>query len=272
MDLSQKTDQLVSTLRDYGSVLVAFSGGLDSSVLARAACQELGTNAIAATAVSAIMPSGQLEAAKEVARQIGIRHLVVRTEELRDEDFCANTPKRCYFCKKIILSTLKKVADQEGISVIADGTNADDANDYRPGSQAVQECGVKTPLLDVGLTKSELRELATNWKLPNCDTPASPCLSTRIVYGLTITEERLARIDQAEQYVRSIVGVKTPVRVRYAMGDTARIEVPEEHILKLTADQTLRHELVARLRKIGFQYVTLNLEGFQSGSLNRVLG
>lgn len=271
MDFSQKAEGLNRTLRQYDSILVAFSGGLDSSVLAYTAYQALGKNALAATAFSASTPTGQLEMAKEVAHHIGIQHLLIETEELGNPDYCENTPERCYLCKKIILGTLIKIAEQENFSVIADGTNADDTSDYRPGARAVQELGVKTPLLDAGLTKSELRELAAEWKLPNHDMPASPCLSTRIVYGLPITEERLSMIDRAEQHVRAIVGPKIPVRVRYALEDTARIEVPEGHLPKLIEDHAVRQELIDQFRKLGFRYITLNLEGFQSGSLNRMI-
>lgn len=271
MDLAQKAEILNKNLCDYGTILVAFSGGLDSSVLAYAAHQALGKKAIAVTAFSASTPTGQLETAREVADHIGIQHLLVETEELDDPAYRENTPERCYLCKKIILGTFKKIAHQENLSVTADGTNADDANDYRPGAQAVKELGIQTPLLNVGLTKPELRKLAKQWGLPNHDLPASPCLSTRIAYGLPITKERLLMIDRAEQYVRAVVGPKISIRIRCTPEDTARIEVPKEHLATLLEDPTARQKLVDHLRKLGFQYVTLNLEAFQSGSLNRVL-
>lgn len=271
MNLSEKNELLSAKLHEYGSVLVAFSGGLDSSVLACAAWRELGDRAVAATATSASTPEGQLENAKAIARQIGIRHIVVETHEFDDPGYCANTPDRCYLCKRIILKKLQSVAEQEGLSTIADGSNADDRQDYRPGSRAVAELGVRTPLLDADLTKVELRELAKSWNLPNHDEPASPCLSTRVAYGLPITAERLAMIDRAEQHVRAIVGPKIPVRVRYLADETARIEVPQNLLPKLTNDPTVLQALIEQFHRLGFRYVTLNLEGFQSGNLNRML-
>jgi uncharacterized protein len=259
---------LLETLRSYGRVAVAFSGGVDSAVVAKAAQVALGESAIAVTAVSESLAQGELEDAQALAERIGIRHRVIRTEEFADPNYLRNATDRCYFCKSELYGRLSGLLGQLGVDAIASGANMDDAGDHRPGMRAAAERGVRHPLQECELTKSHVRALAKAWDLPTWDKPATPCLSSRIAYGENVTPERVQMIDQAEQWLRQY-GLRL-LRVRYHKGDMARIEVPVEELPRL-AGPGVRDELVRTFRKLGFKFVTLDLEGFRSGSLNSLI-
>lgn len=261
-------DRLVETLRGYGRVAVAYSGGVDSTVVARAAHEALGDAAIAVTAVSDSLASGELEEAEDLARRIGIRHRIIRTEEFADPNYLRNQPDRCYFCKSELYGRLSGLLGELGVDVIASGANTDDLGDHRPGMRAAAENGVRHPLQECGLGKPEVRALALAWGLPTWDKPATPCLSSRIAYGEEVSPERVRMIDQAEQWLRQR-GLRI-LRVRYHKGDLARIEVPLDDLPRL-ADLQLRGELITAFRALGFKFVTLDLEGFRSGSFNATL-
>jgi pyridinium-3,5-biscarboxylic acid mononucleotide sulfurtransferase len=267
-DIAAKRDRLLELLGSYGSCLVAFSGGLDSSVLARAAQAALGDRAVAVTGVSASLAAGEQEACTALARSIGIRHETLPVDELSLPAYQANRPDRCYHCKNALFERMETLAKQRGLAVIADGSNADDLHDYRPGVKAARDRGVKCPLAECGLTKAELRALAAHWELPTADKPATPCLSSRIAYNEPITPERLAMVDRAERFLRER-GFQ-PLRVRYHRDDLARIEVAPEALPRLL-EPDFRAELVRFFRSLGFKYVALDLEGFRSGSLNAAL-
>jgi uncharacterized protein len=266
--LNAHRERLVETLRSYGRVAVAYSGGVDSTVVAQAAQEALGDAAIAVTAVSDSLASGELEEARELARRIGIRHRVIHTEEFADPNYLRNAPDRCYFCKSELYGRLSGLLGELGADVIASGANTDDLGDHRPGMRAAAENGVRHPLQECGLGKAEVRALARAWGLPTWDKPATPCLSSRIAYGEEVTPERTRMIDQAEQWLRQR-GLRI-LRVRYHKGDLARIEVPLDDLPRL-ADLQLRGELVTAFRALGFKFVTLDLEGFRSGSFNSAL-
>jgi uncharacterized protein len=261
-------DRLIETLRGYGRVAVAYSGGIDSTVVAQAAYVALGDEAVAVTAVSDSLASGELEEAEALARQIGIRHQVIRTEEFADPNYLRNNPDRCYFCKSELYGRLSGLLRVLDVDVIASGANTDDAGEYRPGMIAAAENGVRHPLQECGLGKAAVRALAKAWDLPTWDKPATPCLSSRIAYGEQVTPERVRMIDGAEQWLRAR-GLRL-LRVRYHHGDLARIEVPLEELPRLAAPD-VRAELVPAFRALGFKFVTLDLEGFRSGSLNGLI-
>jgi uncharacterized protein len=263
--LSEKQDRLLERLKSYKSVAVAFSAGVDSTVVAKAAQLAVGDNAVAVTGESASLAAGELDEARRLAEVIGIRHVVLQTNELADPSYKQNAPDRCYHCKTELYTQLDEVREKLGVEVVVNGANADDLQDYRPGLKAAGEHAVKSPLAELGFAKADVRELAQHWELPVWDKPAMPCLSSRIAYGQEVTPERLAMIDSAERFLRD-EGLRN-VRVRYHGEDIARIEVPSDSISRL-ADNELRERLVARFRELGFQYVTLDLEGFRSGSLN----
>jgi len=267
-ELAQRRDRLLELLKSYGSCAVAFSGGLDSAVLAKAAQLALGDKAVAVTGISASLAVGELDEAKEVARQIGIRHEVIETGELSIPEYQKNTANRCYHCKTELFTQVEQLARQTDMAVVADGSNRDDHGDHRPGIRAALDREVRSPLDDCGFTKQEIRLLAEHWELPICDKPATPCLSSRIAYGEKVTAERLAMVDRAERFLRE-KGFQ-PLRVRYHKGDAARIEVAAEALPKF-ADEAFRSEVVEHLKSVGFKYVSLDLEGFRSGSLNAVL-
>ena len=267
-ELSAKRDRLLELVRSYGSCAVAFSGGLDSTVLAKAAQLALGDRAVAVTGASASLAAGELDQCRELARQIGIRHEVIQTDELSNPEYRKNTADRCYHCKTELFARLEAIARQCDAAVVADGSNRDDHGEHRPGLRAAREQKVKSPLAECGFAKPEIRQLAAHWGLSTWDKPATPCLSSRIAYGEPVTPERLAMVDQAERFLRG-QGFQ-PLRVRYHKGDMARIEVAPE-VLGRFLDEPFRRELVQRLRAIGFKYVSLDLEGFRSGSLNTVL-
>lgn len=267
-EFAAKRSALLANIAAHGSCAVAYSGGVDSAVVAKAAYEALGDKAVAVTGASASLAAGELEQAEEIARLIGIRHQVIRTDEFSQESYLRNAPDRCYHCKTELYTQLERVLPELGIRVILNGANADDAGDYRPGMTAAAEHAVHSPLAECGITKAEVRELAAAWSLPVWDKPASPCLSSRVAYGEEVTPERLAMVDAAEQFLRS-KGLKV-CRVRYHRGDLARIEVPADELQPLCEPAT-RRELAAELRRLGFKFVTIDLEGFRSGSLNQLL-
>ena len=259
-------DKLVDTLRAYGRVAVAFSGGIDSTVVAQAAYEALGDAAIAVTAVSESLAAGELEEAQELALKIGIQHRIIRTEEFADPNYRRNDSDRCYFCKSELYGRLSGMLADLGAETIVSGANTDDMGDYRPGLRAASEHGVRHPLQECSLSKADVRALARGWGLPTWDKPATPCLSSRVAYGEDPTPERVRMIDQAEQWLRQR-GLRV-LRVRYHKGDLARVEVSPEELLRLIE---LRGELITAFRALGFKFVTLDLEGFRSGSMNSVI-
>jgi uncharacterized protein len=266
--LEDKRESLLQLLRGLESCAVAYSGGVDSAVVAKGAALALGESAVAVTGTSASLAAGELEAAQQLAQLIGIRHVAIATDELASPDYLRNAPDRCYHCKTELYSQLERLLPQLGVKTIVNGANADDLGDYRPGMQAASEHRIYSPLAECRITKAEVREFAAAWGLPVWDKPATPCLSSRIAYGEEVTPERLAMIDQAEQFLRS-QGLGN-LRVRYHRGDLARIEVPLADLPRLV-DADLRQGITAQLRQLGFKFVTLDLEGFRSGSLNQLV-
>ena len=267
-ELIARRDLLLQILRGYGRLAVAYSGGVDSAVVAKAAQVALGDATIAVTAVSESLASGELEEATELAKKIGIAHRVIRTEEFADPNYLRNNSDRCYFCKSELYGRLESLKNALGVETIASGANMDDQGDHRPGMKAAAEHGVRHPLQEAGLTKDHVRQLAKAWDLPTWDKPATPCLSSRIAYGEDVTPEKVRMVDAAEGWLRR-QGLKL-LRVRYHKGDLARIEVPIDDLARL-ADPEVRKALIPAFRELGFKFVTLDLEGFRSGSLNTLI-
>lgn len=267
-ELSARRDHLLSILRDLGGMAVAFSGGIDSTVVAQAAFLALGERAVAVTADSPSVPRTELEEARRLARQIGIRHEVVSTQEFSDPDYVRNDGTRCYFCKSELYERIETLLPRLGVSVICSGANLDDQGDYRPGLKAAAEHHVRHPLQEAGFTKADVRALARAWGLPTWDKPASPCLSSRLAPGVEVTHERTARVEAAEAYLHAL-GYRE-CRVRLHEGELARIEVPAAELARLL-DPAVRDALVRRLEELGFKFVTLDLRGFRSGSLNTLV-
>jgi pyridinium-3,5-biscarboxylic acid mononucleotide sulfurtransferase len=268
-DLRRKTELILGQIQSYQQVIVAFSGGVDSTIVAQLAKLAIGDEAVAVTANSPSLASSELEETKQLARQIGIRQIIVETEELEDPNYAMNPSNRCYFCKKELSQKLKALAVDLKAPFILDGTNADDLAEHRPGAAALSEGGVRRPLAEVGMTKAEVRKLAELLGLPNFDKPSMPCLSSRVQYGQLITPERLLKIEKSEAFVRSLTGAKE-LRVR-DHGNLARIEVgPDER--RLFFNEKTLDRIAAGLREFGFTYVALDLLGFRSGSMNELLG
>jgi uncharacterized protein len=269
-DTAGKADRLLAVLRAcVDGVAVAFSGGIDSTVVAKAAYLALGHRAVAVTADSPSVARSELEDARRLAALIGIRHEVIRTEEFDNPDYQKNDGSRCYHCKSELYDQILARLPALGVGVICSGANLDDLGDYRPGLTAAAERHVRHPLQVAGFTKADVRSLAKAWNLPTWDKPASPCLSSRLAPGLAATAERTARIEAAEAYLKEL-GLRD-CRVRLHEGELARIEVPVADIARL-ANPEVRTELARRFRELGFKFVTLDLEGFRSGSLNELVG
>ena len=263
----EKLTQLTALFQDMEQALIAYSGGIDSTLIAKVAYDALGDRALAITAQSPSLLPEDLDDAITQAQAMGIRHEVVATHEMDNPDYTSNPINRCYFCKSELHDTLKPMALDRGFAYVVDGVNADDLRDYRPGIQAAKERGARSPLAELGITKFEVREISRHLQLPWWDKPAQPCLSSRFPYGEMITVEKLQRVGRSELYLRKL-GWKN-LRVR-SEGDTARIEVMPDQIQNfiLTTDLPL---LTAQLKQFGFLYIMLDLDGYRSGKLNDVL-
>jgi len=266
--MSPPHKQLVDLIAKAPSCLVAFAGGVDSAVVAKAAYVALGDRALAVTGISASLAAGELETARRIAQSIGIRHETIATDELSSPSYLENQPNRCWHCKTELYDQLRSLANRLGFEVLFNGANADDQGDFRPGIHAADEHQVRSPLTECGFDKRAVRQIALHWDLEVWDKPATPCLSSRVVYGLNITPERLSRIDAAEQLLREL-GLNT-VRVRYHHDDLARLEVALDDLPRL-CEESVRTQIVDHLRKIGFRYVTIDLEGFRSGSFQQLV-
>lgn len=267
-DLDERRENLLAILSAMPGTVVAFSGGVDSAVVAKAAFLALGERAVAMTSDSPSVPRSELASARELAALIGIRHEVLPTTEFDNPAYRKNGGDRCYFCKSELYTRIEGQLKSFGLTTVCSGANLDDLGDYRPGLTAAAEHHVRHPLQEAGFTKAHVRELAKHWGLPVWDKPASPCLSSRLAPGLAVTPERTLRVELAEAYLKSL-GLRDG-RVRYHEGDLARVEVPVEDIVRLL-DPTVRMALSAKLHDIGFKFVSLDLDGFRSGSLNQLV-
>jgi len=264
-NLDQKYQRLQNILHQMGQVLVAFSAGVDSTLLLKVAHDVLGATCIAATAISETYPREEREEAERLAKLIGVELVFVRTHELADESYAANNPDRCYHCKKTLFRELEPLAQQRNLRYIAYGAITDDLGDFRPGQRAAREFSIRAPLLEAGLGKTEIRELSRRLDLPTWNKPAFACLSSRIAYGERVTAEKLSQLDAAERFLRQQGFTNFRVRLH---GDVSRIEVPPADFERIIEHHAL---IVERFKQLGFIYVTLDLQGFRSGSMNEAL-
>jgi uncharacterized protein len=267
LEVEKKLSKLREIIAKLDSVVVAFSGGVDSTLVTKVCYDVLKDNAMAVTARSETYPDLEFKEAQKLAKEIGIKHLVIDTSELAIEGFANNPPERCYFCKTELFGKLKDIAREQGFLNVADGANLDDTKEFRPGLQASKELNVRSPLKEAGLAKGDIREVSKMLNLPNWNKPAYACLSSRFPYGQSITEEKLSMVSEAEKYLRGLGLIQFRVRHHETI---ARIEVLPEDIQILTTTP-VREELTAKFKEIGFTYVTMDLAGYRSGSMNEVL-
>ena len=268
MTVQQKYQALQKILIRLGKVVLAYSGGVDSTFLLKAAVESLGAeNVLACIGIGPSLPRSQYTQARELAKEMGVKLETVEPNEISDETYIANKADRCFHCKSHLLKTLTAIAKEKKIDYVLCGNNFDDLDDFRPGNRAVEKFGVKCPLSDAKLTKADIRQLSRELNLPTADKPASPCLASRISYGLEITAQRLKQVEEAEEFLKGLGFVE--FRVRHH-GQLARIEVGTEDIEKIAAEPT-RTQVVEKLKSLGFKFVAVDLQGFRSGSLNEIL-
>lgn len=266
-DLDTRMSALRELLRELAPVAVAFSGGVDSTFLLKVARDTLGDGVVALTADAPVYPRSEINEAISLAKQIGAKHVLITIDQMQDSEFTANSPSRCYTCRSILYARLLEEARRRRLRTLVDGANADDAGDYRPGMRAARELGVRSPLLELGITKTVVRDLSRLLDLPTAEKPSFACLASRIPYGTEITVENLSMVERAEQFLH---GLDFPqARVRWH-GNVARIEVPANEIARLCQDD-IRIAVLDELKRIGFKYVALDLEGYRSGSMNEEL-
>ncbi|SNX55066.1 ATP-dependent sacrificial sulfur transferase LarE [Thermoanaerobacterium sp. RBIITD] len=267
MLLNEKYEKLKKYIEELGSAVIAFSGGVDSTFLLKICYDVLKDKAIAVTATSSTYPEREFREAIKLAKEIGIRHKIIRSEELEIEGFAKNHVNRCYYCKSELFSKLIKVAEEEGMKYVLDGTNADDTGDFRPGRRAAKELGVKSPLLECGFTKDDIRKMSKELGLPTWNKPAYACLSSRFPYGEEITSDKLSMVEKAEDYLLKLGFVG--FRVRHH-GDIARIELRQDQI-NMMMDENMRKDVIKKFKGVGFKYVSLDLEGYRTGSMNEAV-
>ena len=263
-EVQEKLDRLIEYIASLGSLAVGYSGGVDSSLLLAVAHEVLGDHALAVTAVDASIPGRELKEAKEFCEKRGIEHVVCPVDPLQEESYRNNSPDRCYFCKRLIFSEIIKIAKEHGISYVGEGSNTDDLGDYRPGLRAIEELKVVSPLREAGLNKEDIRNISRSMGLPTWSKPSYACLASRFVYGEEITKEKLSMIDLAEQFLIENGFYEERVRMH---NNIARIEVAEKDIARLASDE-IRKAVYERFKEIGFMYVTLDMKGYRTGSMN----